>query len=555
MSLESIHVASPHSAKQRSVQRRLFVAVVLPMIVLVLLATSFLSLVVYGRAITDTACSDAVIGTAITLTLLVDQETGLREYLPASEINFLASYEWADPPINRTLNHFMNRTGTDCAAFSATEAAIRDKRDDHVAIVTSLVIVASLMASVLLGIALVLLSRRVVQAASKERDAAPATNRMQASEIQPSAAHFEALFDHSPLGILLVRDGMVQAANRASVALFGYNHANLLLGRPWFRLIDPADHEALGAYLAQLSEPSETEGITITGIRANNTTFPIRVHVAQIQLHDGVAQVAYITDQTVQRQLEQQVLRMQKLESVGRLAGGIAHDFNNLLTVITSAVDLAESTLIANRTALADLTLIRQTVERGSALTRQLLAVASRQPSHPATIDLNELIRKLQPLLHLLVGRQVDLQTTTSATLWPIEADSTQIEQVLLNLVVNARDATPSGGSITIETENIVLDANSSQYDLAIPSGRYVRIAVRDTGSGMSAEVQARLFEPFFTTKGPDQGTGLGLATSYGIILQHRGYILVTSEPGHGTTFEILLPPATVSHEVRAIGV
>lgn len=599
---------APHSLDQRTVQRRLFVAVALPILLLTLLAASFLGLIAYLRTAaaweqrTDATLSHA---TRI-LTLSVDQETGLRGYLLTNDIDFLAPYQRAAPRIEVALVSLENlvredvlqrerlasvrkelqdwqayatevlatkqssgaldeeiyRSGkrrmdairADLAAFMASEEAHRVERNARAASASNLVIALSLLGSLALGIILALSARQQIQQVAGEYGSALAASQVQARELEAGAARFEALFALAPVGIALLRDQTVLAANRAFVAMFGYGDVEAVLGQSWTRLVSSNKPESSQEPAAYLKEAHEGEQADQIGVRANGETFPFRVQMAQIDLHDGVAQVAYLVDQTAQRQLEQQVLQMQKLESMGRLAGGIAHDFNNLLTVITSAVDLAESTLAANRTALADLMLIRQTVDRGSALTRQLLAVASRQPSYPTEVNLNQLILELQPLLHLMLGSQVDLQLMLAPKLWQIEADQGQIEQVVLNLVVNARDAMPNGGRITIEATNVVVDDAAAQRNIRMASGPYVRLMVRDNGIGMSEEVQARLFEPFFTTKGPERGTGLGLATTYGIITQHHGHIAVASEPGQGTTFEVYLPPAAAKHEARAIG-
>ena len=242
--------------------------------------------------------------------------------------------------------------------------------------------------------------------------------------------------------------------------------------------------------------------------------------------------------------LEEQFRQAQKMEAVGRLAGGVAHDFNNLLTVITGYSDLllAKPELQeTHRTALEE---IRRSAERGGALTGQLLAFSRRQPLQARSIHLNELVLHIEKLLRRLIGEDIELVTIPAAGQDMVEADAGRLEQVIMNLVVNARDAMPDGGKLTIETGTVQLGANFSAKQLGVKPGAYVTISVVDTGTGMDEETKSHLFEPFFTTKSPGRGTGLGLATAYGIIRQSGGAIGIYSEPGLGTTARIYLPRA-----------
>jgi two-component system, cell cycle sensor histidine kinase and response regulator CckA len=239
--------------------------------------------------------------------------------------------------------------------------------------------------------------------------------------------------------------------------------------------------------------------------------------------------------------LEEQFRQAQKMEAVGRLAGGVAHDFNNLLTVITGYSDmlLAGGDLKdSQRTALQE---IRRSAERGGALTHQLLAFSRRQPLEARTIRINDLILQTEKMLRRLIGEDVELVTIAAAAQDAVEADAGRLEQVIMNLVVNARDAMPNGGTLTIETGTTRLDEAFSARQLGVRPGHYVMISVSDTGTGMDEKTQSHLFEPFFTTKNPGRGTGLGLATAYGIIRQSGGAISIMSELGHGTTARIYL--------------
>jgi PAS domain S-box-containing protein len=247
------------------------------------------------------------------------------------------------------------------------------------------------------------------------------------------------------------------------------------------------------------------------------------------------------TDITERRQLEKQLLQSQKMEAVGRLAGGVAHDFNNLLTVISSYADLLLVDLESARHR-ADVEEIRQAAERASALTRQLLAFSRKQVMQPTTLSPNAVVAGMEKMLGRLIGADVELVTALPLDVGMVDADAGQLEQVIMNLAVNARDAMPDGGRITIETSNVELAEADASKGRAITAGAYVMLAISDTGVGMGPEVLAHLFEPFFTTKATGQGTGLGLSTVFGIVRQSGGDVWVYSEVGEGTTVKIYLP-------------
>ncbi len=242
------------------------------------------------------------------------------------------------------------------------------------------------------------------------------------------------------------------------------------------------------------------------------------------------------------KRTQDQLLHAQKMEAVGRLAGGLAHDFNNILTTIIGYSEFLAGSMNKNDPRWADVQEIKRAAERAASLTRQLLAFSRRQVMRPQVLNLNALIGDLEKMLRRLIGEDIELITVLEPDLWLVRADPSQIEQVILNLVINSRDAMPAGGEVTIETRNRWIDAEYAGQHLEVEPGPYVMLAVSDTGVGMDEEIQAHIFEPFFTTKEDGKGTGLGLATVYGIVKQSGGHIWFYSEPGIGTTFKIYLP-------------
>jgi PAS domain S-box-containing protein len=260
----------------------------------------------------------------------------------------------------------------------------------------------------------------------------------------------------------------------------------------------------------------------------------------------------YFSDVSARRQLEDDLRQAQKIEAIGRLAGGIAHDFNNLLTVVSGCTDYLLRGIPTSDPLHRRAEDIKKAADRAAALTHQLLAFSRRQVLNPQLIDFGAVVANIEQLLRRLIGEHIDLVITYSSDLTAVSADRGQIEQVIMNLAVNARDAMPDGGTLSIETDNIVLTQTHVERWPWILPGQYVRLAIRDTGSGMSPEQLAHMFEPFFTTKEAGKGTGLGLSMVYGIVKQSRGYIIVDSEPGRGSTFEIFLP--RVEGEALALG-
>ncbi len=257
------------------------------------------------------------------------------------------------------------------------------------------------------------------------------------------------------------------------------------------------------------------------------------------QLLGAICMALDITDR---KELEERFRQSQKMEAVGRLAGGIAHDFNNLLMVIQGYADLLAERLPGGDPLRRNAEQIQMASQRAASLTQQLLAFSRKQILAPKVLNVHTVVADMEKILRRLIGEDIQLETNSQKDLGLVKADRSQIEQVILNLAVNARDAMPGGGRITIETANVELDASFTRVPQVLAPGRYVMLAVTDSGSGMDAETQAHIFEPFFTTKEKGKGTGLGLATVYGIVKQSGGYVWVYSEPGHGATFKIYLP-------------
>jgi nitrogen-specific signal transduction histidine kinase/ActR/RegA family two-component response regulator len=271
-----------------------------------------------------------------------------------------------------------------------------------------------------------------------------------------------------------------------------------------------------------------------------------------LESEGGLLVLAAIRDLTDRKKLEQQVQHAQKMDAIGRLAGGIAHDFNNLLAAMMSFTNFALESLPETVPARDDLGEVLRAAERAKALIRQLLAFSRQQVIDPRVVDARGLLAGMEKLLRRVLGEDVELYTRASPDLWAIELDPSQFEQIAVNLAANARDAMPEGGRLTIELDNFELDEDYAAIHPGATPGSYVRLSVSDTGTGMPDSVRARIFEPFFTTKAAGHGSGLGLATCYGIMRQLGGYILAYSEPGRGTTMTVYFPRAA-AERVQAL--
>jgi len=360
--------------------------------------------------------------------------------------------------------------------------------------------------------------------------------------LRRSELNFRSLVTNAPYGICRCDStGKILDANPAFLELLGHTSADELIGQHIFSLYADDDKWFDLADFLRSSEPFK--GLTAEWKRKNNTTTVVRVSGRSVAngRPEGLVFELFAEDVTERRALEQQLRQSQKMEAVGRLAGGIAHDFNNLLMVILGYSEFLLERLGAEPHLRGPAQEIASAAERASSLTRQLLAFSRKQMLAPRVVNLNDVATENIKMLTRMIGEDVDLVMVPSPNLWPVRADAGQIDQVIMNLAVNARDAMPSGGKLTIETSNVTLDEEYARFHAPVRPGDYVMIAISDTGGGMDSETQSHIFEPFFTTKGT-KGTGLGLSTVYGIVKQSGGYIWVYSEVGRGTTFKIYLP-------------
>jgi PAS domain S-box-containing protein len=350
--------------------------------------------------------------------------------------------------------------------------------------------------------------------------------------------------------------GRITFVNPAALRLLGHE-ADDLLGQDLAALAERPVEGSNGQVREALAANTTFRGHDQVFWRKNGSCFPIEYTSTPLRDEHSqqIGSVFVFRDVSKRRELEDQVRQSQKLEAVGRLAGGVAHDFNNLLTVVSGYSELLASNPSVDHRALEAISEIQRASERAIAVTRQLLAFSRKQMLQPRRLDLNTVISEISKLIHRLIGEDIVLTTRLAPKLAPVTADPGQLEQVILNLAVNARDAMPSGGNLQITTSNVQVDAGVPAKEIGVQPGRYALLTVSDTGIGMDAETRVKIFEPFFTTKEPGRGTGLGLATVYGIIVQSGGQIDVESELNRGTTFRILLPQCEGVVEAQPVAV
>ncbi|MGA3016103.1 MAG: PAS domain S-box protein [Bryobacteraceae bacterium] len=367
-----------------------------------------------------------------------------------------------------------------------------------------------------------------------------------------------ALLESASQAIVAVdRAGRIVLANRRAEEIFGYSREELL-GQPIEMLLPESRrghhvHERDEYFARPRIRPMGT-GIDLAARRKDGTEFPVEVSLSYVQAEGGIYAIAFVSDISQRKHLEEQLLHAQKMEAVGRLAGGVAHDFNNMLTVISGYNRMILDELSALDPLRGYAEEVLKASDRAAALTNQLLAFSRRQIMRPRVISVNTVLGQTEKMLRRLIGEDVELVLRLDAGAGNIRADPLHVEQAVVNLAVNARDAMPLGGRLTIETGNVTLDENYARTHMGVKPGEFVLIAVSDTGHGMDAETRRRIFEPFFTTKEKGKGTGLGLATVYGMIKQTGGDIWVYSEPGRGTTFKLYFPRVAESASDLAEG-
>jgi len=362
--------------------------------------------------------------------------------------------------------------------------------------------------------------------------------------LRRSEASYRSFVENAPFGIVRTTpDGLIVQANPALVQMLGYTSEQEVIG---LRMATDVYHHAEEREVATAwcRQQDSVQGIEVDWKHKDGRPFTIRCDAHVVRDRDGNLEFleGFIEDISERRAMEMQLRQGQKMEAIGRLAGGIAHDFNNLLGVIIGYGDFVSEQIGADSPLRNPVEQIKKAGDRASALTRQLLAFSRQQVLETKVLNLNTIVADMIKMLPPLLGEDIQLRTSLAPALGLVKADQGQIEQVIMNLAVNARDAMPGGGRLTIETRNSHLDEEFVMRHRPTIPGEYVMLIVSDTGSGMDAQTQAHIFEPFFTTKEQGRGTGLGLATVYGFVKQSGGYVWVQSEPGVGSTFTIYLP-------------
>src|SRR5208282_2600939 len=340
-------------------------------------------------------------------------------------------------------------------------------------------------------------------------------------------------------------DGIITSWNKGAERIYGYTPEEAV-GKH-ISILAPSDRpDEIPEILQKIARGESIEHYESARVTKSGQRLDVSISVSPLRNARGdvIGASAIARDITAQRRAESQLNQSQKMEAIGRLAGGVAHDFNNILGIVNACAEFLRDRIDPKADSAHYVDNIKKATERGSSLTRQLLTFSRSSSVQPRILDMNERLKDVSKLLRPLMGDDVEILIVSKSPAAVVEADPGQLDQIVVNLAVNARDAMPRGGKFILETRAMMLDDASTEQHQAIAAGKYVVLAVSDTGSGMDAATVSRIFEPFFTTKEMGKGTGLGLATVYGIVKQSAGHILVYSEPGHGTTFKIYLPSA-----------
>ncbi|HKD39059.1 MAG TPA: ATP-binding protein [Myxococcaceae bacterium] len=380
--------------------------------------------------------------------------------------------------------------------------------------------------------------------------------QLQQRRLGESEDRFLVLFESNPVPMFVYDPGTLRflAVNEASISQYGYSRDELLAMSCLDLSAEPDRVAASSALAGQLRGPFGAMG-TWQHRKKDGSLSHADIITEETRFRGQPARMAVAVDVSQRARLEEQLRHAQKMEAVGQLAGGVAHDFNNLLTLIQGHVDALRTGPELTSPQEENLTEISQTADQAAALARQLLAFSRKQVLQPKVLQLDSVVSEIAPMLQRLLGEHIELAIRTDPGPDRVMADRSQVEQVLMNLAVNARDAMPSGGRLSVRTANVEVGSVPPPLfgDTPIPSGRYVLLHVSDTGSGMDPATRSRIFEPFFSTKEPARGTGLGLATVYGIVKQSGGWIGVESEPGRGASFKVFLPRVDAALETSAV--
>jgi two-component system, cell cycle sensor histidine kinase and response regulator CckA len=356
--------------------------------------------------------------------------------------------------------------------------------------------------------------------------------------LEEIAERLRKLTETSFDAIDITQDGIIQEVNSGYLKMFGYERMEEVIGRPMTDFVGNASR----AEVAMRIEKDIEGTYELGGLRKDGKRLLLEATARTHVIRGRPVRITALRDMTERRALEDQFRQAQKMEAVGRLAGGVAHDFNNLLTVILSYTDMLIEGVSPKDPRTEDLSEIRKAAVAAASLTRQLLAFSRQQVIEPRLLNLNDVVASSEKMLRRLIGEDIEVQTTLSSVPLTVMIDPGQLEQVVMNLAVNARDAMPTGGKLTLETARVTVDAEYAHDHWPLTSGTFAMLAMSDIGCGMDELTRSRIFEPFFTTKGAGEGTGLGLATVYGIVKQSNGHIWVYSEPGKGTSFKIYFP-------------